>query len=71
MPMLAALFLAAVVVAAVFAYRHWHRYTLKTGSPGLGPIEPLRGAEHEPAARHRPFKPIYHITMGALLPRGR
>lgn len=55
------LFLSAVLVAAVVWHRHRGQQK-KNAGPTTTPL-PSFDYTQVPPARHRPFKPIYHITM--------
>lgn len=67
MPMLAELLLVAALAALVVGYRLYVRRSATTSAVDtpLGPVEPLARSWEQAPAQHRPFKPVYHITMGA------
>lgn len=80
MPTLAELLLAAAGLAVLLAAYAYSRTSAaaatgaqtqtqmqKQTQTGLGPIEPLTGACARPPAQLRPFKPVYHITMGTYV----
>lgn len=60
MPMIAG-FLLVLFLGVLAAYRY---ATTRRKDTGLGVIEPLVGSTERGPAQHRPWKPIYHITMG-------
>ena len=71
MPILAELSLFLLLLACYAGYKYYYasKSTSRAVETGLGPIEPMSGGWARGPAQHRPFKPIYHITMGTFLQR--
>lgn len=69
MPILAELFLVVLLLACYAGYKYYYapKNSARAVETDLGPIEPMSGGWARGPAQHRPFKPIYHITMGESL----